>query len=113
VPTLSATRLVDLAFGNAQRITLKEGPVRDPDDPEQIVQGVELLALVVCLRRKTISLDVLTVLQYLRKSSRYELNLLLASCFTEAGFTGTLRHQPEPSSPQASHSAELAVVSLG
>jgi hypothetical protein len=59
VPTLSATRLVDLAFGGAQRITLKEGPVRDPDNPEQTVRGVELLALIVCLRRKTISLEVL------------------------------------------------------
>ncbi|MEF3194292.1 MAG: hypothetical protein K6346_08790, partial [Halothiobacillaceae bacterium] len=48
-----------------------------------------------------------TVPQYLCKSSHYSLNLLLASCFTEAGFTPALRPEPEPSSPQAD-TAELA-----
>jgi len=41
---------------------------------------------------RSLSLGPYTVPQYLRKTSHFWLNLLLASCFAEAGFTLPDKH---------------------
>ncbi len=54
----------------------------------------------------------LTAPQYLRRARHYLLDLLPASCLTEAGVVAFLRLRPAPDSPQASHPAELAAEPL-